>query len=99
MHPTPYPEINEILETLLSQMRAILGPRLEGLYLYGSLVAGDFDPDISDIDLLAVTSTMCDEQELARLKQMHDDLVDKHKRWKDRIEVQYVSADALQTFK
>lgn len=99
MHPTPYSEINEILATLLSQIHAILGAKLEGLYLYGSLVAGDFDPNISDIDLLAVTSTMCDEQELDLLKRMHDDLADEYRRWKDRIEVQYVTVNALQTFK
>jgi predicted nucleotidyltransferase len=31
-----------------------LGEDLIGLYLYGSFVAGGFEPDASDIDMLAV---------------------------------------------
>jgi Domain of unknown function (DUF4111)/Nucleotidyltransferase domain len=57
MQITPYANINEILELLLASHRRILGTKLVGFYLYGSLVIGDFDPDISDIDLVAALSS------------------------------------------
>jgi hypothetical protein len=43
MEPTPYPDINELLDSLLSQMQNILGDRLVGLY-FTARVTGDFDP-------------------------------------------------------
>ncbi len=42
-NPTPYADINELLDQLLSRIQAILSERLIGLYLFGSLVTGDFD--------------------------------------------------------
>jgi predicted nucleotidyltransferase len=44
MPHTPYPDVDELLESLHSRIRAVLGERLAGLYLYGSLTTGDFDP-------------------------------------------------------
>ncbi|HLQ30214.1 MAG TPA: hypothetical protein VK140_13360, partial [Ktedonobacteraceae bacterium] len=46
---TPYADINKLLNLLLSRIQAILGEKLIGLYLFGSLVAGDFDYESSDI--------------------------------------------------
>ena len=57
MHITPYPDIDALLSRLLDQMQRILDKKLAGLYLYGSLVTGDFDRESSDIDLLAVTAS------------------------------------------
>jgi predicted nucleotidyltransferase len=96
---TPDPEIDWLLKNLLDQMHQILGKNLVGLYLYGSLVTGDFDPEISDIDLLAVVSSDVDQGQFERLHAMHDDLEARSPRWKDRIEVQYVSIHALRTFR
>ena len=55
VRPTPYPSVNAILGMLLSGAQEILGNRFTGLYLYGSLSSGDFDPERSDIDFLVVT--------------------------------------------
>jgi len=99
MHPTSYPDINQLLDNLLSQIHLILNKKLVGLYLYGSLVNGDFDYDISDIDLLAVTSSDIDDTEFDRLQQMHDDIADRNKQWDNRIEVAYLSTAALKTYK
>lgn len=94
-----YPDIEKLLSSLLDQMQRILDRRLVGLYLYGSLVAGDFDLEISDIDLLAVTSFDIDDKAFEQLQGMHDDLAAKNPNWDGRIEVQYLSAHALRTFK
>ena len=96
---TPYDDINTLLDVLLVRIRTVFHDNLVGLYLYGSLVSGDFDHDISDIDLLAVTSGDMSEKEFEALRNMHDDVVHAYKEWKERIEVQYISLFSLQTFK
>jgi predicted nucleotidyltransferase len=99
MQPTQYPDINHLLDDLLSRMRSVLGVKLVGLYLYGSLVWGDFDHDTSDIDLLAATTADIDEQEAAALKAMHDEIAHAYKQWDNRIEVQYLSLLGLKTYR
>ena len=69
MNVTPYSDVNRLLNTLLTRMQSILHDKLVGLYLYGSLVTGDFDHDISDIDLLTVTSVDIDELEFEAIFQ------------------------------
>ena len=97
--PTPYTGINALLEILLLGMQDILGPKLVGVYLFGSLVTGDFDSDISDIDLLTVTSSDLEDKEFNALHAMHTDFASQHKEWDGRIEVSYLSVHALKTYK
>lgn len=99
MQPTTYPEVNQLLADLLAQMLVILGTKLVGLYLYGSLVTGDFDIEISDVDLLAAISSDLTDAEFQALKQMHDGIVAKDRQWDNRVEVAYFSLHGLRTFK
>src|SRR5438552_5729728 len=69
--PTPYEEVNTILHVLLTSIQEILGPQLVGLYLYGSLSLGDFDPASSDIDFLVVTEEELSQEVLEQLRAMH----------------------------
>lgn len=96
---TPYADINRLLESLLWQMRHIFQERLVGLYLYGSLTTGDFDPKISDIDLLAATSSDVSDTEFEALHAMHRDFARDNLPWEGRIEVVYLSLTALKTFR
>jgi hypothetical protein len=99
MHPTQYSDINVLIGELLTGIRGVLGGRLVGLYLYGSLIAGDFDKDISDIDMLAATDENITEDDLSRLTALHREFALRHPTWDDRIEVQYMAAAGLKTFK
>jgi predicted nucleotidyltransferase len=92
-------DVQDILNRLLEGMRRILGRRLLGVYLYGSLVTGDFDRDASDIDLLAVTSGEMDDRDFRLLDKLHQEVEEVHPFWKERLEIAYLSAGALQTFK
>ncbi len=56
-----------LLETLSRQYRAILGDRLTGLYLHGSLAFGCFRWETSDIDFLVVTEDLPALDEKVRL--------------------------------
>lgn len=99
MSTTQYPEINKLLDELLEKIKSILGEKLVGLYLYGSLATGDFNPNVSDIDLLAALQSEVNTKEFVQLEKMHKEFADEHKKWNDRIEVQYMPIIALKTFK
>ena len=90
---------NKILLILVEEIQNSLGEKLVGLYLYGSLATGDFDKDISDIDLLAVLKRDLNDFEFNNLQKMHLDFANKYRDWNNRIEVQYLSKKALKTFK
>jgi predicted nucleotidyltransferase len=92
---TEYPKVDEVIYILLSNMQDILGSKLIGLYLDGSLVLGDFDPKVSDIDLTAILENDLDDQEFELLKKKHEELVNNTPEWDDRIEVCYISKEAL----
>jgi hypothetical protein len=98
-NPTAYADINQLLELLLLSMQKILGEKLVGLYLHGSLVIGDFDPTISDIDLVAALASDIDDKEFEALQKMHVDFAHQNEEWDNRIEVCYISSAALQTVK
>jgi hypothetical protein len=93
------PHIDSLLDDLLSQIQTVLGENLVGLYLYGSLVTGDFDSEISDIDLLAVTTSDLNETEFNALHVMQNGIVQRYRQWENRLELAYLSLQALQTFK
>lgn len=92
-------EINDLLNRLTDDIRRSLNHSLVGLYLYGSLVTGDFDRESSDVDLLAVVRSSVGGDDFDRLDRMHERFVEDHPAWEDRIEVAYVSAPALREFK
>jgi len=99
MLDTPYANINRLLESLLSRIRRIFHERLVGFYLYGSLTTGDFDPDSSDIDLLAVISSQITAPEFDALRAMHRDFARDNPEWEDRVDVVYLPVMSLRTFR
>ncbi|WP_431944839.1 aminoglycoside adenylyltransferase domain-containing protein [Micromonospora marina] len=84
-----------VLSDLRETWRRALADRLLGLYLHGSLVAGDFAVNRSDLDLLAILTDDPDEKLLDVLAELHADLDRRHPRWAGRVEVEYVSLDAV----
>jgi hypothetical protein len=98
MQPTPYPEVNSLVETLLADIQTQLGEKLIGLYAFGSLVTGDFNLARSDLDLAAVLMDDLDEEEFECLLGMHTQIVKNNPRWDDRIEVGYIAAKNLRAF-
>ncbi len=92
---TPYPEVDPLLRTLLSEVRAILGSRFVGMYLDGSLAAGDFDPRTSDIDVVVVTDADLPDAVIAALQAMHARIATSPSRWARELEVAYVARHAI----
>jgi len=88
--PTPYPEVNEILNLLLERASAILGAQFVGMYLYGSLSSGDFDPQSSDIDFVVVTRTLLGDDEISALESLHKELWAGGLKWAAKLEGVYL---------
>ncbi len=93
------PEVQPFLEELLCRVQAVLGEKLAGVYVFGSLVWGDFDPEISDIDLLAVIEAELSDQEFEALDQVQQVLVRAYPQWENRLEIAYISRQGLWEFK
>lgn len=96
--PTPHHEINALLQNLLVRVQSVLGSRFVGLYLYGSLAAGQFDPQRSDIDFLVVTEAELSPDRLPELASMHQRLAEAHPKWTGRLEGSYIPRRALRRY-
>ena len=88
--PTPYPDVNAVLRVLCLGVEAALGSRFIGLYLYGSLATGDFDPQRSDIDFLVVTTGELPETLFLVLKALHARLAASGVKWASQLEGVYM---------
>jgi hypothetical protein len=92
---TPYPEINSVLEELLSGARAVLGRRFVGMYLDGSLAIGDFEPDKSDLDFVVVTDGELSDETFRNLQAMHERVATGTSKWVRELEGSYIPQRAL----
>jgi len=87
---TPYPDVNQVLDLLLTRASAILGKQMTGLYLYGSLSSGDFDLRSSDIDFAFVTEAVLPPETVAALEAMHHEIWASGLKWAAKLEGAYV---------
>ena len=71
LSPTPYFDVNEVLNLLHANAKKILDDQFVGMYLYGSLSSGDYNPESSDIDFLFVTRDRLPEETIFKLDAMH----------------------------
>ncbi|MFY2158011.1 nucleotidyltransferase domain-containing protein [Cytobacillus firmus] len=49
------PDVMEIVNHLLEEVKLLLKDNFKGFYLHGSLAMGGFNPEKSDVDILIVT--------------------------------------------
>jgi len=92
-------DVSDLLADIHARLIRLLAENLLGIYVFGSVARDDYDPGVSDADLLVVTARQLVAAEYARLQQMHAALAAGREQWKDRIEVAYLSRQALRTFK
>jgi predicted nucleotidyltransferase len=96
-HFTPHPDVNVMLDTLLTGVKEILLDQFVGLYLFGSLANGDFDL-ASDIDVLIVTESKISAGTFAALRAMHKRMAEIDSPWAIQLEVSYIPRAALRRF-
>lgn len=95
--PTPYSDVNAILNLLHSNIKEILQDQFVGMYLFGSLANGDFDQH-SDIDVLVVTKDEISNDIFSSLQIMHARIADVDSPWATQLEVSYIPQKALRRF-
>ena len=93
--PTPYPAINTVLRSWVEGVKRLLGKKVVGLYLSGSLAYGDFVPERSDIDLQVVVQSLLTEDELRLVQQLHRQIEGGCPEWANRIECSYVPLELM----
>lgn len=98
LKPTPYPDVNAVLELLRINVQSVLGDLFVGLYLYGSLASGDFAPKSSDIDFVVVTATELPAELIPALAAMHAQLALSGGDWAKKLEGSYIAQTALRRY-
>ncbi|MEX1262644.1 MAG: nucleotidyltransferase domain-containing protein [Actinomycetota bacterium] len=93
------PSVGALLTWLVDSQQEALGINLIGSYVFGSVVTGDFESGISDVDTVAVIRANLKAAEVAALAQLHLEIVEEMPEWEDRVEVVYLSSRALKTFR
>jgi hypothetical protein len=88
--PTPYHDVNVVLSLLLSNLQAMLRDQFIGLYLGGSLALGDFNPQRSDIDFVAVTVDELPPETIVALEELHTRLWATGTKWASKLDGSYV---------
>ena len=83
---------------LLSEVQIILGGKFVGLYLYGSLAAGDFDERRSDIDFIVVTRGELPRATIAALEKMHKMFASSAAKWRRKLEGLYIPLSELRRY-
>lgn len=91
-------QVGDLLDALARDLPPLLRHNLIGVYLFGSLARGGFDPQLSDIDVLVVTRRNLSAREFARLEKWAAELVagsPKAGRWLERLELSCVRQASL----
>ena len=96
--PTPYPDVNEILHLLLYHVQEVLTDQFVGMYLYGSLASGDFNPQTSDVDFLVATTDPLSSNIIADLEAMHQRLWASGLKRASRLEGSYIPQKDLRRY-
>jgi len=94
----PYP-LDRIVAAFVDDLRATLGPELYALYLFGSPASGDFDPELSDLDVLVVTASTLDRLPFEPFAGLIERLARREPEWADRLDVDFVGRETLRTFR
>ncbi|MET1004317.1 MAG: aminoglycoside adenylyltransferase domain-containing protein [Propionibacteriaceae bacterium] len=98
MHPSDKHSMadpEELLARLAADLVEILGSGLVSLTPHGSWALGDFSPSRSDLDVLAVMATDPTAATVAALHEVHARLATDVPEWDGRVEVEYVSVEAI----
>lgn len=95
--PTPYPELNRILQDFVDRVQAVLSTNFVGAYLQGSFAVGDFDLH-SDVDFIVVTEEELSPSEVHGLQEVHERIYGLDIPWAQHLEGSYFPKDVLRDY-
>lgn len=88
MQPTPFPELNTVLQDLVESIQTILGDNFVGACLQGSFAVGDFDRN-SDVDFIVALEDELSDTQVAELQVMHGRIFNLACPWAQHLEGSY----------
>jgi len=92
--PTPHPELNQVLDELVTRMQRVLGGDFVGAYLQGSFALGGFD-EHSDVDFIAVVEGELTSDQVDALQVMHGEVYDLDSQWSVHLEGSYFPREVV----
>jgi hypothetical protein len=92
---TPHRDVNAILDILLKDIKEILDGQFIGMYLYGSLASGDFDPKSSDVDFVVITEGILPDEAISKLEGMQKQIWSSGLKWTAKLEGAYIPKDLI----
>jgi hypothetical protein len=93
--PTPYPDLNAVLDYLVEGAERLLGDNFVGAYLQGSFAVGDAT-EFSDCDFIIVTARDLTPEELPPFQALHAAIHElPYAYWRTGLEGSYVPAPIL----
>jgi len=92
--PTPYSELNQVLQQLVIGVLEILKDNFVGAYLQGSFAVGDFDPH-SDVDFIIVMEEELSEVEINSFHDLHGRIHTLASPWAQPLEGSYFPKEVL----
>ncbi len=98
VYPTPFSDVNSLLDELLSGVKNILEDNFAGLYLYGSLASGDFNLETSDVDFVVVTRDEISSETISALKTMHERLAKSELKLVKKLEGSFIPQSDLRRY-
>ncbi len=97
MFPTPYAELNDVLQVLVEGIQEILGATFLGFYLQGSFAVGDFDTD-SDVDFIVALNEDLSEAQISALQAFHKRIYHLECAWAQHLEGSYFPKEVLRDY-
>ena len=92
--PTPYPELNSVLQQMVKSIQSILDHNFVGAYLQGSFAVGDFD-EHSDVDFVVVIKEELSDKQVDALQVMHGRIYNLDSEWAKHLEGSYFPQNIL----
>src|SRR4051794_40498411 len=68
----------QVLNEYIALVHEALPSLLDGVYLHGSLALNAFNPGLSDIDFISITSRRCTAADIANLRALHHMLAQRY---------------------
>jgi predicted nucleotidyltransferase len=94
IHPTEYPQLNQVLEYFVVNLKETLNEKLVGAYLQGSYAAGDYDPH-SDVDFVVVVEEELSADQVDHLQAMHRRIFKFDSPWAQSLDGSYIPRHIL----
>ena len=98
VHPTPYPELNAVLEELVRGIEAALGASFVAACLQGSFAVGDFDRH-SDVDFIVALEGELLDAQVDALQALHERIYRLPSPWAQHLEGSYFPKGVLRDYR